>query len=129
MVKKKGGNIVNISSDLGVISPNQDIYLNKGKRFSIKPVTYSVVKHGIIGLTKYTAVNWAQYNIRCNAMCPGGMENNQNKYFLKNIRKLIPLKRMGKFNEYNLSLLYLLSNASSYMNGHSLILDGGRSIW
>ncbi len=129
MVKKKRGNIVNISSDLGVISPNQDIYLNRGKRFSIKPVTYSVVKHGIIGLTKYTAVNWAQYNIRCNAMCPGGMENNQNKYFLKNIKKLIPLKRMGKFNEYSLSLLYLLSNASSYMNGHSLILDGGRSIW
>ena len=91
-------------------------------------MTYSVVKHGIIGLTKYTAVNWAKYNIRCNAMCPGGMENSQNKYFLKNI-KINSFKTNGKFNEYSLSLLYLLSNASSYMNGHSLILDGGRSIW
>ena len=129
MINAKKGNIVNISSDLGIISPNQEIYLNKGKRFSLKPVTYSVIKHGIIGITKYTAVNWAPYNIRCNALCPGGMENNQNKYFLTNIKKLIPLKRMGRFNEYNLSLLYLLSDASSYMNGHSLILDGGRSIW
>ena len=129
MIKQKRGVILNISSDLGVISPNQNLYKVNGKEISVKPVTYSIIKHGIIGLTKYTATNWAEYNIRCNAICPGGMFNNQDKNFLKKIKNLIPMNRMAKFKEFNSSIVYLVSDASSYVNGHSLVIDGGRSIW
>jgi NAD(P)-dependent dehydrogenase (short-subunit alcohol dehydrogenase family) len=118
-----GGNIINISSDLGIISPDNRIY----KKDSVKPVTYSVVKHGIIGLTKYTATYWPK-KIRCNALAFGGMENNQNKDFIKNVKKLIPLGRMARKKEYNNAVLFLASKASSYINGATLVVDGGRTI-
>ena len=81
---QKKGVILNISSDLSIIAPNQKLY--KGLNF-IKPVTYSVVKQGINGLTKYTAAYWAEKNVRCNAIAPGGIQNNQNKLFLSKIKK------------------------------------------
>jgi NAD(P)-dependent dehydrogenase (short-subunit alcohol dehydrogenase family) len=121
--QRKGGNIINISSDLGIISPDHRIYPKK----SVKPITYSVVKHGIIGLTKYTATYWPK-KVRCNALAFGGMENNQNKEFIKKIKKLIPMGRMAKKNEYNNTLLFLASEASSYVNGSTVIVDGGRTI-
>ena len=123
--KKRGGNIINVSSDLGIISPDQRIY--KKMNF-VKPVTYSVIKHGIIGLTKYTATYWAENNIRCNAIAPGGMFNNQDRNFLNEISKLIPLKRLGRKNEYNSLLLFLASDQSSYITGSTVVIDGGRSI-
>jgi len=123
--KKRGGNIINISSDLGIISPDQRVY--KKMNF-VKPITYSVIKHGIIGLTKYTATYWAENKIRCNAIAPGGMFNNQDKNFLNEISKLIPLKRLGRKNEYNSLLLFLASDQSSYITGSTVVIDGGRSI-
>ena len=125
MAKNKGGVILNVSSDLGIIAPNQSIY--EGMNF-IKPVTYSVVKHGINGLTKYTAAYWAKKNVRCNAIAPGGIENNQNKKFLKKIKKVIPLNRLAKKNEYNDLILFLSSESSSYMTGSIVVADGGRTI-
>ena len=86
-----------------------------------------MVKHGINGLTKYTAAYWANKNIRCNAIAPGGIFNNQNKLFLKKIKKVIPLKRLAKKNEYN-QLIFLCSNASSYITGSIVVADGGRTI-
>ena len=121
--QSSGGNIINISSDLGIISPDNRIY----KKNSVKPVTYSVIKHGIIGLTKYTATYWPK-KIRCNALAFGGMENNQDKNFIKKIKELIPMGRMGRKNEYNNSVLFLASQASSYINGATIIIDGGRTI-
>jgi NAD(P)-dependent dehydrogenase (short-subunit alcohol dehydrogenase family) len=121
--QKLGGNIINISSDLGIISPDNRIY----KKNFVKPVTYSVIKHGIIGLTKYTATYWPK-KVRCNAIAFGGMKNNQDKNFIKKIQKLIPMGRMGKKNEYNNVLLFLSSNASSYINGTTIVVDGGRTI-
>jgi NAD(P)-dependent dehydrogenase (short-subunit alcohol dehydrogenase family) len=118
-----GGNIINISSDLGIISPDNRIY----KRDSVKPLTYSVVKHGIIGLTKYTATYWPK-KIRCNAVAFGGMENGQDKEFISKVKKLIPMSRMAKKNEYNNAILFLASKASSYVNGTTLVVDGGRTI-
>ena len=112
-------------SDLSLIAPNQDLY--KGLNF-VKPITYSVVKHGINGLTKYIASYWAHKNIRCNAIAPGGIINNQNKLFLKKIKKIIPLKRLAKKNEYNDLILFLCSDSSSYMTGSIVIADGGRTI-
>ncbi len=125
MVKNKGGIILNVASDLGIIAPNQELY-NKTK--FTKPVTYSVIKHGLIGLTKYTASYWAKKNIRCNAIAPGGMYNNQDKDFINKIKKVIPLGRMAKKNEYNDLILFLCSKASSYITGSVIIADGGRTI-
>ena len=121
--QSKGGNIINISSDLGLISPDNRIY----DKSSIKPVTYSVVKHGIIGLTKYTATYWPK-KVRCNALAFGGMENKQGKKFINKLKKLIPLNRMAKKNEYNGTMLFLASKESSYINGSTIVVDGGRTI-
>ena len=125
MSKFKKGSIINVSSDLGIIAPDQRIYKNSG---FVKPVTYSVVKHGIIGLTKYTASYWGKKNIRCNAIAPGGIYNNQDSSFVKKINQLIPLGRMAKKNEYNGLILFLCSDLSSYMTGSVVVADGGRTI-
>tara|TARA_Y100000590_G_scaffold469373_1_gene656611 strand:- start:398 stop:1171 length:774 start_codon:yes stop_codon:yes gene_type:complete len=124
MANNKGGRIINISSDLGLIGPDQRLY---SKNFK-KPVTYSVIKHGLIGLTKYTATYWSNKKILCNAIAPGGVYNNQPINFLKKIKKLIPLGRMAKKDEYNFLILFLASKHSSYLNGTTVIADGGRSI-
>ena len=125
MAKFKKGVILNVSSDLGIIAPDQRIY---GKSGFVKPVTYSVVKHGIIGLTKYVASYWGKQNIRCNAIAPGGIYNNQDSSFVKKINKLIPLGRMARKNEYNGLILFLCSDLSSYLTGSVIIADGGRTI-
>ena len=125
MVKNKNGVILNIASDLSVIAPDQRLYSHLK---TYKPVTYSVIKHGLIGLTKYLATYWASKGIRVNAISPGGVFNNQNKIFVKKIKKLIPMSRMAKIDEYREAIQFLCSDASSYMTGQNLIIDGGRSI-
>tara|TARA_B110000037_G_C17105160_1_gene499590 strand:- start:1629 stop:2399 length:771 start_codon:yes stop_codon:yes gene_type:complete len=125
MCKFKKGSIINISSDLGIIAPDQRIYKKSG---FTKPITYSVIKHAIIGLTKYTASYWGEKNIRCNAIAPGGIFNNQDSSFVKKINQLIPLGRMAKKNEYNGLILFLCSDLSSYMTGSIIVADGGRTI-
>ena len=130
MAKRKYGIILNIGSDLSFISPDQNLYqkkIIKSKYQEVKPVSYSIIKHGIVGLTKYTATYWANKNVRCNLLAPGGIYNNQPKEFLNKIKKIIPLKRMAKKNEYEEAILFLISDASSYMNGASLVIDGGRT--
>jgi NAD(P)-dependent dehydrogenase (short-subunit alcohol dehydrogenase family) len=125
MSKSKKGSIINVSSDLGIIAPDQRIY--KDVSFT-KPITYSVIKHGIIGLTKYTASYWGKKNIRCNAIAPGGIFNKQDSSFIKKINQLIPMGRMAKKNEYNGLILFLCSDLSSYMTGSVVVADGGRTI-
>ena len=127
-----GGSIVNISSDLGLISPDQRLYSIEGVAESmqpVKPITYSVVKTGIIGITRYISTYWAEKNVRCNAICPGGVENNQNQKFVDELIKRIPMKRMAKIDEYQGLLIFLLSSASSYINGAIISADGGRTAW
>lgn len=124
MIKQKKGNILNIGSDLSFISPNQNIY----NEF-VKPVSYSIAKHGIIGFTKYLSTYLAKYNIRCNALCPGGIYKDHDKRFVKKLSKLIPMNRMAKINELNKAMFFLISDDSSYVTGHSLIVDGGRTTW
>lgn len=128
----KGGVIVNIASDLGVIAPDQRLYKIAGKEEHlqpVKPVTYSVVKHGLIGLTKYLATYWCEQGIRCNALSPGGVYAGQNEVFVRNLSKLIPMGRMAEPDEYRGAIIFLCSNASSYLNGTNLVIDGGRSVW
>ncbi|MBP3459458.1 MAG: SDR family oxidoreductase [Lachnospiraceae bacterium] len=132
MEKQKQGVIINISSDYGVISPNQNIYKKEGvpeEEQTVKPVSYSVVKHGIMGLTKYLATYWAKSGIRVNTLCPASLSNGQDEEFVKKISQLIPMGRMSRPDEYPATVLYMLSEASSYMTGATVILDGGRTIW
>jgi len=132
MAKNDGGVILNIGSDLGVIAPDQRIYRKKGIDESaqqVKPVTYSVVKHGLVGLTKYLATYWAHKNVRVNALSPGGVYTTQSDDFVSKLTNLIPMGRMAKINEYTAAVLFLVSDASSYMTGSNLIIDGGRSSW
>ena len=129
---KNGGTILNISSDLGLVGPDQNLYKIKGVENHlqpVKPVTYSVVKTGIIGLTRYIATYWSDKNVRCNAICPGGVENNQNRKFIKELNKRIPLGRMALKDEYQGLVVFLLGNASSYINGSIIAADGGRTAW
>mgnify|MGYP001166129310 FL=1 len=129
---KNGGSIVNISSDLGLIGPDQRIYKKKGvpeNMRSVKPVTYSVVTSGLIGLTRYLATYWADKGVRCNAMCPGGVENGQPKNFINLVSSRIPMGRLAKSDEYQGTLLWMLSDASSYLNGAIVPVDGGRTAW
>lgn len=128
----RGGVIVNIASDLGVIAPDQRLYKISGRDEHlqpVKPVTYSVVKHGLIGLTKYLATYWCEQGIRCNALSPGGVYAGQNEVFVSNLAKLIPMGRMAKPDEYRGAIVFLCSDASSYLNGANLVVDGGRSVW
>lgn len=132
MEKMKNGSIINISSDYGLISPDQRIYRKEGLQDEeqvIKPVTYSVIKHGIIGLTKYLATYWALKGIRVNTLCPASLYNSQDECFVEKISQLIPLGRMSNPDEYPATVLYMLSEASSYMTGATVVLDGGRTIW
>ena len=132
MAKNGKGVILNISSDLGIIAPDQRIYKKEGlpeNEQAVKPITYSVIKHGLIGLTKYLATYWTDKGVRCNALCPGGIYNNQPDEFVKKISNLIPLGRMAHEDEYKASVVFMVSDASKYMNGSILSVDGGRSIW
>jgi NAD(P)-dependent dehydrogenase (short-subunit alcohol dehydrogenase family) len=127
----KGGVILNISSDLGLISPDQRLYKLEGledHQQPVKPVSYSVIKSGLIGLTKYLATYWPG-KVRCNAICPGGIEAGQAESFVKHITSLIPLGRMAKVDDYQGAIVFILSDASSYMNGAIIPIEGGRSTW
>lgn len=132
MARRKRGVIVNVSSDLGLISPDQRLYRRDGlpeDRQPVKPVTYSVVKTGLIGLTRYLATYWADSGVRVNAISPGGVYNRQPDEFVQRLSNLIPMGRMARLDEYQGAILLLCSDASSYMTGANLIVDGGRSCW
>ena len=128
---KKGGVILNISSDLSVIAPDQRIYKNEGLENNlqaVKPVTYSVIKAGLIGLTRYLATYWPEDGVRANALSPGGVYTNQDPEFVKRLTNLIPMGRMAKSDEYISAIQFLCSDASAYMNGQNIVMDGGRSV-
>jgi len=132
MATHGGGVIVNIASDLGIIAPDQRIYRQVGLAESeqpVKPVTSSVVKGGLVMFTKYLATYWAEQNVRVNALVPGGVYAGQPDDFVERLTNLIPMGRMAKRDEYRAALVFLCSDASSYMTGSNLIVDGGRTCW
>ncbi len=132
MARQKAGVILNIASDLGVIAPDQRLYRKDGlpeDQQPVKPVSYSIVKTAIIGLTRYLATYWAASGIRVNALSPGGVYNHQPEEFVAKLSQLIPMGRMANLDEYEGAVIFLCSDASSYMTGTNLIIDGGRSCW
>ncbi len=132
MANNGGGVIVNVASDLALIAPDQRIYRQPGvseQMQPVKPVTYSVVKSALVGLTRYLASYWADKKVRVNAISPGGVYNGQPEDFVARLTNLIPLGRMAEASEYQGAIVFLCSDASSYMTGTNLVVDGGRSCW
>lgn len=132
MAERGGGVILNIASDLALISPDQRLYHKPGlpeHAQPVKPVTYSVVKSGLIGLTLYLSTYWVEQGVRCNALSPGGVYVDQDEGFVQCLSKLIPMGRMAHKDEYKGAVAFLVSDASSYMNGAQLVIDGGRTVW
>ena len=131
MAEKGGWVILNISSDLSVIAPDQRLYKKENLSDDlqpVKPVTYSVIKTALIGLTRYLASYWADKGVRINALSPGGVFNGQGDDFVANLSNLIPMGRMATRDEYRGVIQFLCSDASSYMTGQNVVVDGGRSI-
>ena len=127
-----GGVILNVASDLSVFSPDQRLYSKPGlpdDMQPVKPVTYSVIKTGLIGLTRYLATYWPDRGVRANALSPGGVYNGQGEDFVQRLSALIPLGRMAERDEYRAAVQFLCSDASRYMNGQNIVMDGGRSAW
>lgn len=131
IAQDKGGSIIQTSSIYGICGPDQRIYegsIYLGHKINT-PAVYCASKAAVVGLTKYLAAYWAEYGIRVNTLIPGGNESGQNEKFKKNYAQRVPLGRMGKPDEMVGALLYLASNASSYVTGQSVIVDGGLSAW
>lgn len=127
MAKINRGSIINVSSIYGLVSPDQNIYEYKRKSGEdfYKPVAYSASKSGLINLTRYLATYWAKKNVRVNSITIAGVFNDQDKDFLDAYTSRIPIGRMANADEYNGSMIYLASKASSYVTGSNLIIDGG----
>jgi NAD(P)-dependent dehydrogenase (short-subunit alcohol dehydrogenase family) len=132
MATQGAGVILNIASDLALISPDQRLYRKPGLSDDaqpVKPISYSVVKAGLVGMTRYLATYWAPMNVRVNALCPGGMFNGQPPDFVDRLTSLIPLGRMAALGEYRGAVVFMCSDASSYMTGAVISIDGGRTVW
>jgi|TARA_B100001094_G_C18028727_1_gene718952 NAD(P)-dependent dehydrogenase (short-subunit alcohol dehydrogenase family) len=130
--QKTKGVVLNISSDLGVIAPDQRLYEQEGledDQQNVKPITYSAAKWSVIGMTKYLAVYFAKKNIRVNCLSPTGVFNNHPDDFVKKLSNIIPMGRMSDINEYKGAIVFMCSEASSYMTGENIVIDGGKTVW
>ncbi|MEJ2759129.1 MAG: SDR family oxidoreductase [Anaerolineales bacterium] len=129
MLEQGGGSIINLCSTYGLGGPDQRIYQQEGQPPKYKPVTYTVTKAGVVGMTKYLATYYGTKNIRVNSLTPGGVYNNHDPQFVEAYAYRTAMGRMAKQHEMNGALLFLASEASSYMTGSNLVVDGGWTAW
>jgi len=132
MLQNGGGVILNIASDLGVIAPDQRLYRKNDvaeEMQNVKPITYSAAKWAIVGMTKYLAVYFAEKNIRVNSISPTAVYNNHPEEFVEKLTNIIPMNRMSHIDEYKGAIVFMCSDASSYMTGENVVIDGGKSVW
>lgn len=129
MLEQNHGSIILICSTYGLAGPDQRIYQREGQPQQYKPVFYSVTKAGVLGLTRYLATYYAGKNIRTNALTPGGVFNNHDEVFTRNYSARTVIGRMAHPDEMNGALLFLASEASTYMTGANLVVDGGWTAW
>ena len=132
MSRNGGGVIVNIGSEYALVAPDQSIYRLEGvpdDQQPSKPATYTVVKHAIVGLTRHLAVYWAKQGVRVNCLCPGGVEQDQSPAFKEKLTRLIPMGHMAPPDHIRGALVFLCSDASSFMTGEIIAVNGGRTVW
>ena len=130
MARRGKGVILNIASDLAIIAPDQRIYREPGlpeEQQPVKPVSYAVTKVALLGLTRYLATYWAEKGVRVNSISPGGVYVSQNEQSVKRLTNLIPMGRMASKDEYKGATVFLVSDASAYMTGFNVVMDGGRT--
>jgi NAD(P)-dependent dehydrogenase (short-subunit alcohol dehydrogenase family) len=127
MKKKKRGSIINIGSDLSVIAPNQKLYKSSYNNY-IKPVTYAVIKHGMVGLTKYFSSLYGEKKVRVNMVSPGPVKNKQSSKLLEEIENVTPMGRLGNPRDMFGLLFFLANDESTYITGQNIIVDGGKTI-
>jgi NAD(P)-dependent dehydrogenase (short-subunit alcohol dehydrogenase family) len=129
-VSSKNKSIVFVGSDLSVIAPNQNIYIDQNNSQTFfKPISYSLIKHAIVGIVKYLSVELSKYNIRVNCVSPGPIAHEQPDYLVKNLFTQIPLKRLARIDDIVGVIEFLASVEASYITGQNLLIDGGRSVW
>ena len=131
MVSRKRGSIIQTGSIYGHMAPDQRIY--EGSMYNNHPISspavYSASKAAVIGLTKYLAAYWGKHGVRVNTLTPGGVDSGQNEVFSRNYSNRVPMARMAKENDLTGALVFLASDASLYITGQNIVIDGGLSCW